>query len=57
MAPYQHRLLRDTRGLTTVEYVILATAVVIVAFAAWREFGDTVKRKLIGDRDHGVSYH
>ena len=36
-------LLADTRGLSTVEYVIILSVVVVVGFAAWRRFGRTVE--------------
>ena len=39
-------LLRDTRGLSTVEYVILMAIVVVGAVATWNEIGTKVKGKL-----------
>lgn len=42
------RLARDTRGLTTVEYIILLCLLACVAIGAWRMFGDTVVEKVAG---------
>lgn len=39
-------LFRDTRGLSTVEYVILMAIVVVGAIGAWNEIGDKFKTKL-----------
>jgi Flp pilus assembly pilin Flp len=35
----RHRLLRDERGLSTVEYVLIVALVAIVAFVAWQMIG------------------
>ena len=35
-------LLRDTRGLTTVEYIIILCLIAIVGFVAWKKFGTAV---------------
>jgi len=35
-------LCRDTRGLSTVEYIILLALVAIVGITAWRSFGTKV---------------
>lgn len=42
------RLLRDERGLTTVEYIIILCLIAVVCFAIWRQFGETVKAKVQG---------
>jgi Flp pilus assembly pilin Flp len=41
-------LLRDTRGLTTVEYIIILCLIAIVAFGVWKKFGERVKEKVGG---------
>ncbi len=35
-------LLRDTRGLTTVEYIIVLGLIAVVGIAAWQQFGETL---------------
>jgi Flp pilus assembly pilin Flp len=39
-------LLRDTRGLSTVEYIIILCLIAVVGFAVWQKFGETVKSKV-----------
>lgn len=39
------RLSRDTRGLSTVEYVIILLIVGLVGVAAWRMFGGSTARR------------
>ena len=41
-------LLADTRGLSTVEYVILLCLIAVVGFGIWQKFGNTVKMKTRG---------
>lgn len=41
-------LLADTRGLTTVEYIIVLCLIAVVGFAIWQKFGNTVKSKVRG---------
>jgi Flp pilus assembly pilin Flp len=41
-------ILRDTRGLTTVEYIIILCLIAIVAFGVWKKFGEKVKEKVGG---------
>jgi Flp pilus assembly pilin Flp len=36
------QLARDTRGLSTVEYVVILAVIVVVAVSVWRGFGDKV---------------
>lgn len=36
------RLYRDTRGLTTVEYVILLGLIAVVAVSVWKTLGDKI---------------
>lgn len=43
----QRSLLRDTRGLSTVEYVILMAIVVIGAIGTWNNIGTKFKGKLV----------
>jgi len=38
-------LLRDQRGLTTVEYIIILCLIAVVGFAVWKKFGETVKTR------------
>ena len=40
------RLLRDQRGLSTVEYVIILMLIAVVGIVAWRTFGNTVVGKI-----------
>jgi Flp pilus assembly pilin Flp len=40
------RLLRDQRGLTTVEYVIVLCLIAGLAVGSWQTFGDNVNRYL-----------
>jgi len=35
-------LLRDRRGLTTVEYIIVLGLIAVVGIAAWQKFGETL---------------
>ncbi|MBZ0117798.1 MAG: hypothetical protein K8H88_12420 [Sandaracinaceae bacterium] len=44
-------LLRDERGLTTVEYIIILCLIAIVGFAVWKKFGATVKTKVSDSTD------
>ena len=39
-------LLRDTRGLSTVEYVIILVLIAVLAIGTWRQFGSAVKTKI-----------
>ncbi|HKO48579.1 MAG TPA: hypothetical protein VJV79_12695 [Polyangiaceae bacterium] len=39
-------LLRDTRGLSTVEYVIILVLIAFLAIGTWRQFGTTVQGKV-----------
>ena len=41
-------LLRDSRGLTTVEYIILLCLIAVVGFGVWKKFGEKVKEKVGG---------
>jgi len=41
-------LLADTRGLSTVEYIIILCLIAVVGFAIWQKFGTTVKTKATG---------
>lgn len=41
-------LLADTRGLSTVEYIIILCLIAVVCFAIWKKFGETVKAKVQG---------
>ncbi len=36
-------LFSDTRGLSTVEYVMLLSLIVVVGFGAWRRLGRTIE--------------
>jgi Flp pilus assembly pilin Flp len=46
-------LLADTRGLSTVEYIIILCLIAVVCFAIWKKFGETVKAK-VGGADNMV---
>jgi Flp pilus assembly pilin Flp len=39
-------VLRDERGLTTVEYVIILVLLAIVAISVWSKFGDAVRGRV-----------
>ena len=39
-------LVRNTEGLSTVEYVILLMLIAVVGIVAWRTFGNTVVGKI-----------
>ena len=39
------RLLRDTRGLTTVEYTIILMLIAILGMVTWQALGDTIATK------------
>src|SRR5688572_15950480 len=41
-------LVQDTRGLTTVEYIVLLCLVVVVGFGVWKKFGGKVQEKVGG---------
>jgi len=41
-------LLADTRGLSTVEYIIILCLIAVVCFAVWQQFGSTVRTKVSG---------
>ena len=43
--PRLSRLLRDSRGLSTVEYVIILMLVAIVGIVTWQTFGETIAAK------------
>ncbi len=47
-------LLRDTEGLTTVEYIIILCLIAVVGFAAWKKFGQTVKTRT-GEADETLN--
>jgi len=39
-------LIKDTEGLSTVEYVIILILIAVVGISAWRTFGGTVVTKI-----------
>jgi Flp pilus assembly pilin Flp len=39
-------LIKDTEGLSTVEYVIILILIAVVGITAWRTFGNTVVSKI-----------
>jgi Flp pilus assembly pilin Flp len=42
----ERSLLRDVRGLTTVEYIIILCLIAVVGFGVWQKFGTKVKGKV-----------
>lgn len=46
-------LLKDVRGLTTVEYIIILCLIAVVGFGVWQRFGETVAEK-VGDSTEQV---
>ena len=45
----KRRLFRDTRGLTTVEYVIVLALIAVVSVKAWQKFGSKVNKYITDD--------
>ena len=43
--------LRDARGLTTVEYIIILCLIAVVGFGVWQKFGAKVKDKVSGSTE------
>jgi Flp pilus assembly pilin Flp len=41
-----NKFLKDTEGLSTVEYVIILMLIAVVGIVAWRTFGNTVVSKV-----------
>jgi len=39
-------MIKDTEGLSTVEYVIILILIAVVGITAWRTFGNTVVNKI-----------
>jgi Flp pilus assembly pilin Flp len=39
-------LVRDTRGLSTVEYVIILCLVAVMAIGTWRNFGNAITSRI-----------
>lgn len=48
-------LMRDERGMSTVEYVILLAVIVMSAVAVWTEIGDHVLAALEGSRNEIIT--
>ena len=46
----QGSLLRDERGLSTVEYVIILVLIAAAAITLWVQFGETLRDKIGGAR-------
>jgi Flp pilus assembly pilin Flp len=49
--PAKRSLLRDNRGLTTVEYIIILCLIAVVGFGVWKKFGEKVKEKVGGSTE------
>jgi Flp pilus assembly pilin Flp len=43
--------LRDNKGLTTVEYIIILCLIAVVGFGVWKKFGEKVKEKVGGSTE------
>lgn len=41
-------LLRDERGLSTVEYVIILVLIAVMAIGVWQTFGDAIMAQVSG---------
>jgi Flp pilus assembly pilin Flp len=39
------RLAKDTRGVTMIEYIVIAALILIVALVAWQRLGTAVSKK------------
>jgi Flp pilus assembly pilin Flp len=44
-------LLRDQRGLSTVEYTVLLVLIVAIAVATWNKFGKNVRDQLVDSNE------
>ena len=44
-------LLRNNKGLTTVEYIIILCLIAVVGFGVWKKFGEKVKEKVGGSTE------
>jgi len=44
-------LLRDSRGLSTVEYIILLVLLAVGGIQVWSSFGETVRGKISSSTD------
>ncbi|MDH5492198.1 MAG: hypothetical protein OEY14_09605 [Myxococcales bacterium] len=42
------QLVRDEKGLSTVEYIIILILIAIIGIVAWRSFGQTVQQQVEG---------
>jgi hypothetical protein len=46
-APTLSLLRQDTRGLSTVEYIILLSLIVVAAFGTWQKIGGKIKSETV----------
>lgn len=44
----RNSLLRDERGLTTVEYVIILVLIAVMAIGVWQKFGTAIQGQVTG---------
>jgi len=51
-AQIKRSLMKDQRGLTTVEYIIVLGLIAVVGIAAWQKFGET----LVGEVEAADGY-
>ena len=47
----QHAFVKDERGLSTVEYVIIFVLIAAVAIGLWMNFGTILKKKITASND------
>jgi Flp pilus assembly pilin Flp len=48
-------LVKDERGLSTVEYIILLVLIAVAGITIWNEFGDAVIAQVSGAKDEITS--
>jgi len=41
-----HKLCKDDRGLSTVEYVVILVLIAVAAIGTWKNFGGTIMTKV-----------
>ena len=49
---FSRRLGRDTRGLSTVEYVLILGLIAVVAVGTWKKFGEQVNTYVTKSNTH-----
>ena len=47
----RRNLLKDTKGLSTVEYIIILVLIAVAGIAAWQTFGEKVRDEVQNSTD------